>query len=307
MSTVIKLIDSNIIDVFGLGQSCWDYIGQIDVYPPPDTKHEMSSLMEVGGGPVATAMVALARWGLSCAFCGVVGEDSYGKKLTDSLNAEKIDTRRTLVRSQSSSQVAFIVTERNNGRRTIFWQRPDGSPIKPDELDFASIRNARAFYTDGLFIDASIEAARVARIAGIQVIVDAGTLRERSLELAQYSDYYIVARPFARSLVGEDNPRKACRALQKLAPGVVGVTLGEDGYVILANDQWIEGSAYTVETIDTTGCGDVFHAGVTYGVLNGWDLRMILDFAAWAAAQVSTRLGGREGIPAVSGYRRVTN
>jgi len=96
--------------------------------------------MEAGGGPVATALVALARWGLSCAFSGMVGDDIYGKKLTDSLNLERIDTTRTLVRSQSSSQVAFIVTEKNRGRRTIFWQRPEGLAIKPEELDFNAIQ-----------------------------------------------------------------------------------------------------------------------------------------------------------------------
>jgi sugar/nucleoside kinase (ribokinase family) len=57
-----------------------------------------------------------------------------------------------------------------------------------------------------------------------------------------------------------------------------------------------------MDTLDTTGCGDVFHAGITYGVLGGWDLKRSLDFAAWAAALVSTKLGGREGIPAAKDY-----
>jgi sulfofructose kinase len=296
--------ENKIIDIFGLGQSCWDLIGQIDSYPPPDSKYEMSSLVEIGGGPVATALVALSRWGCSCAFCGVIGDDAYGEKLTNSLDFENIDTSRTQVRTQSTSQVAFIVTEKDKGRRTIFWQRPDGLPITRDELDYDAIRNARLLYTDGLFIDASIEAAQIARKAGIPVFVDAGTLRKDSLDLTPFSDYYIVSRPFARSLVGADNPREACLALQELGPGVVGVTLGEDGYVILAGNEWIEGSAYSVETIDTTGCGDVFHAGVTFGILQRWDLKKSLDFAAWAAAQVSTKLGGREGIPDVRKYER---
>jgi sulfofructose kinase len=292
------------IDVFGLGQSCWDLIGQIDSYPPPDSKYEMSSLMEVGGGPVATALVALSRWGLSCAFNGLAGDDIYGKKLTDSLDLENIDTSRTLVRSQSSSQVAFIVTEKYRGRRTIFWQRPNGLPIEPKELDLNAIRNARLFYTDGLFIEASVKAAQVARKAGVPVVVDAGTLRKDSLDLVPHSDYYIVSRPFAQSLMGQDNPREACLALQKLGPQTVGVTLGEDGYVIRTNKEWIEGSAYSVETIDTTGCGDVFHAGITFGILRKWDMIKTLDFAAWVAAEVSTKLGGRDGIPDVSAYER---
>jgi len=297
-------INNKRIDVFGLGQNCWDYIGEIEDYPPPDIKYEMSSLMEVGGGPVATALVALARWGLSCAYCGMVGDDRYGTSLTDSLHMESIDTSRTFVRKQSTSQIAFIVTEKDKARRTIFWQRPSGVPVQPEELDIEAIRNARLLYTDSLLIDASIKAARVARAAGVPVMVDAGTLRKDSLKLAALSNYYIVSRPFARSLIGEDNPREACLVLQKLGPEVVGVTLGNEGYVVLAKNEWIEGSAYHVNTIDTTGCGDVFHAGFTYGILQNWEMRKTSDFAAWAAAEVSTRLGGRDGIPSVYEYEK---
>jgi len=53
---------------------------------------------------------------------------------------------------------------------------------------------------------------------------------------------------------------------------------------------------------DTTGCGDVFHAGFIYGLLKGWGVEKCLDFAAWAGAMVSLELGGRAGIPTVEDY-----
>ena len=291
------------IDVFGLGQSCWDYIGGIDSYPPPDSKCEMSSIIEVGGGPVATALIALARWGCSCAFSGIFGDDVYGRQMIADFQAAGIDTSGALIREKASSQVAFIVTEKSTARRTIFWRRPDGSAVQPDEIDIELLQRSRLFYTDGLFIDAAVSAARVARAAGIPVIVDAGTLRERSLELVAFSDYYIVARSFARALTGSDDPRKACLNLQKRGPKVVGVTLGEKGSLILAGNEWIEMPAYPVKAIDTTGCGDVFHAALTYGILESWNIRKTLDFASWAAAQVSTKIGGRAGIPPANLYK----
>ena len=60
--------------------------------------------------------------------------------------------------------------------------------------------------------------------------------------------------------------------------------------------------AYPVEAVDTTGCGDVFHAGVVYGLLAGWEIEKSLDFAAWTGAMVSLELGGRAGIPSVAEY-----
>jgi predicted ATPase with chaperone activity len=50
------------------------------------------------------------------------------------------------------------------------------------------------------------------------------------------------------------------------------------------------------------GCGDVFHAGLTYGVVQGWEAEKSLDLAAWAASRVALKLGGRAGIPSLDGW-----
>ena len=105
---------------------------------------------------------------------------------------------------------------------------------------------------------------------------------------------------FARAYVGEDDPKGACRRMREDGAKVAGVTLGERGYVASFEDTLIERPAHPVEAVDTTGCGDLFHAGLVEGVLEGWTWARTFDFAAWAAAQAATRLGGRAGIPARS-------
>ena len=291
------------IDVFGLGQCAWDYIGEIDNYPSSNTKCEMSAMITQGGGPVATALVALTRWGFSCSFCGLVGRDTFGTQIIKSLQDENIDTNPMILRSGFESQFAFIAAEKNGGNRTIFWRRPTGIPILAEELNYTKIRQCRVLHTDGLFSEASIAAARYAQKAGVTVVVDAGTLREGMLDLAKYSDYFIVSESFARGLVKADDPHQACEKLQLLGPEVVGVTLGAKGYLARHRNQWIEGEAYRVNAIDTTGCGDLFHAGITNGILKGWTLEKTLDFSAWAAALVSTKLGGRAGIPSLDEFK----
>lgn len=290
------------IDVYGLGQCAWDYIGEIDKYPPADTKCEMSAMVTQGGGPVATALVALSRWGFYCSFCGLVGSDAFGSYIINSLRDENIDTSQIITREGFNSQFAFIAAEKNGGKRSIFWRRPTGQSILQNELNYDLLSQARVFHTDGLFSEASIAAARYAKKAGVVVVVDAGTLREGMLELAKYSDYFIVSESFARDLINADNPHHACEELQRLGPEVVGVTLGARGYLALHNNQWIEKEACQVNAVDTTGCGDLFHAGLTNGLLNGWNLEKTLDFSAWAAARVSTKLGGQAGIPSLDEY-----
>ena len=283
--------------VYGLGQCCLDYIGKVDSYPPPDVKCEFRDMVIQGGGPVATALVALAKWGVSCTFAGVIGDDQFGDIIKATLEDEKVDTAGLVVRQGSESQFAFILAEPGVGRRTIFWRRPTGSPPSPQELDYSTIRKAAVFHTDGLFTEASLAAAKAAKEAGVKVVVDAGSLREGMLDLAQLSDYFLASETFSDGLVGEGRPLDACRKLAEFGPSIIGITLGARGYVALAGDGIIERPAYQVDAVDTTGCGDVFHAGFTYGLIKGWKVDKCLDFAAWAAAEVSLELGGRAGIP----------
>ena len=289
--------------VFGLGQCSLDYIGRVKAYPPPDVKCEFSDMVIQGGGPVATALVALSRWGVSCAFAGVIGDDSFGSMIRASLVKEGVDIGGVIVRRGFDSQFAFIVAEPGIGRRTIFWRRPTGVPPTSQEIDETAIRKAQVFHTDGLFPEASLAGAKIAKEAGVRVVVDAGSLRDGMIELARLSDYFIASQPFADAFAGANNAVEACYKLSALGPRVVGVTLGPEGYVALAGRKVIKRPAYAVEAVDTTGCGDVFHAGFIYGLIQDWEVEKSLDFAAWAAAMVSLKLGGRAGIPSLADWK----
>lgn len=285
------------LDVFGLGQCCIDNLGRISEYPPPNAKCEFHGLVEEGGGPVANALVALSRWGSRCAFAGLIGDDRFGRAIKESLDRERVDTGGLVVRAGCESQFAFIVAEPGRGRRTIFWRRPTGSPPAPEEIDLELLGTARVLHTDGLFPEASLAAARAARDAGVWVSVDAGSLREGMLELAKLSDHFIASEAFAASFAPDTAPLEVCRRLAAVGPPVAGVTLGSRGYVAVADGREIRGHAYQVEAVDTTGCGDVFHAGYLHGLLEGWSPEARFDFAAWAAAEVAKTVGGRGGIP----------
>jgi sulfofructose kinase len=63
--------------------------------------------------------------------------------------------------------------------------------------------------------------------------------------------------------------------------------------------------AYLVETVDTTGSGDIFHAGFIWGLLEGWPLERQLDFACAAAALNCTAVGARGGIPSFESIERL--
>jgi sulfofructose kinase len=283
--------------VFGIGQCSLDYIGLIPAYPPPDVKCEFSNLVIQCGGPVATALVALKRWGLDGYISGVVGDDDFGENITSALQSEGIDTGGIQIRERECSQFAFIVSEPSTARRTIFWQRPTGQPLQPEELDLSLLLKSSALHIDGLFPEASLCACRKAKEAGIPVIVDAGTLRDGMMEIAKLSDCFVTSETFSNALA--KTPEETCRILAGLGVPFTGVTLGAKGYVALIDGCFLRKEAYPAKAVDTTGCGDVFHAGLTYGIVRGWSAEKSLDLGAWAASLVSTKMGGRSGIPSI--------
>ncbi len=286
--------------VFGIGQCSLDHLGLIASYPPPDVKCEFSNLLVQGGGPAATALVALKRWGADCHIAGVLGDDGFGVQIKNLLAAEGMDTSGLQIREKHHSQFAFIASEPALARRTIFYQMPTGEPLRPEEINVDILLKSQALHTDGLFTEASLFACRKAKEAGIPVIVDAGTLRDGLLEMAKMSDCFVTSEVFSAAFA--ETPTETCLKLAGMGVRLPGVTLGKKGYVALVDGHLIEKEAYPAKVIDTTGCGDVFHAGLIHGILHGWSAEKCLDLGAWAAARVSEQMGGRSGIPAIRDF-----
>lgn len=283
--------------VAGIGQCSWDLLAVVDSYPEVDTKKEILEWHEQGGGPVATALVALTRLGVRCRFAGVTGDDEAGEKIRRSLASEGLDTRFLVSRAGSSSQVAFIAIERDGARRTIFWRRPSGLPLAPSELRDDLFSGCAFLLLDGLMAEASLHAARRARALNIPVMLDAGRLRPDMRELAVLSDYVVASEEFAKDLSWELTAGFLREKRKEIGTKVLTVTLGNLGSITVSSAEAFQQPAFQVDAVDTTGAGDVFHGGYLYGLLQGWDLRRTVVFASALAAMKCTKIGGRTGIP----------
>ncbi len=285
--------------VTGIGQCSLDYLAVVDAYPGANTKKEVLEWCEQGGGPVATAVVTLARLGIAARFYGVTGDDDPGEKIRKFLVEEGIDAR-VIKREGKNSQIAFIAIEKGTGRRTIFWKRPSGEELKKTELDADFLKGAHFLLLDGLMVDISLYAAARARERGIPIMLDAGRLRQGMLEISALSDYLVASEEFARDLKWRLTATGLAKRREELGCKVLTVTLGERGSITVSDKGLLRVPAFTVETMDTTGAGDVFHGAFIYGLLQKWELKDIIVFASAVAAMKCTKVGGRAGIPSLS-------
>jgi len=286
------------IEVVGLGQACVDYLGRVPSYPREDGKMELVDLQSQCGGPASTALVTLSRLGIKTSFLGSVSDDPIGVEVLRGLRADRVDYSFVKITPGHTSQFAFIAVSRESGNRTIFWHRGSAPPLKKEEVDLSPFSHAKVLHLDGLMIEASIEAATQARARGLKVVLDAGTMREGSLELVSRIDVLIASARFAAPLVGEDPPaEKALEALSRFGPKEIVVTLGTQGSVGWNRGEIVSQSAFPVDVVDTTGAGDVYHGAYIYGLLKGWNMKTCMRFASAASALKCRAIGARAGIP----------
>jgi len=289
-----------LMKIVGLGQCALDHSFVIDALPEPDTKKEVMQWEINGGGPVATALVSLSRLGMDCTFHGVIGDDDAGIKIRDSLTSENINTAGLISRPDSHSQAAFIAVEKTTGRRTIFWKRPSAESLQPEDLPDNFLEGADFLLIDGLMAEVSMLAAQIAKDKSVPVMLDAGRVRKGMIKLAALSDYVVCSEEFAREFCSDSGdfiPEKALQKMKVFNAKASTITLGSKGSFTMSGKEMFHTPSFRVDVLDTTGAGDIFHAGYIYGLLQNWELKEVTRFASACAALKCRKLGGRKGIP----------
>lgn len=284
--------------VVGLGQASFDYLGRLPSFPAEDEKAELTAIEGQCGGPASTALVTLSRLGIKTSFLGSISDDPSGTEIVRGLSEEGVDATFLKIRPGHTSQFAFIAITQQSGNRTIFWHRGSTPPVRKEEVDLSVFPNAEVLHLDGLMMEASLEAARQAKTRGMKVVMDAGTLREGSLDLVSLADIVIASERFAVSLAGrEAPPKKALSELSRFGPAEVVITLGPKGSIGLKGGILTHQEAISVYAVDTTGAGDVYHGAYIYGALQSWPMAECMHFASIAAAMKCREVGARKGIP----------
>ncbi|HET7104663.1 MAG TPA: carbohydrate kinase family protein, partial [Terracidiphilus sp.] len=236
--------------------------------------------------------IACQGWGLTTRYAGRLGDDEAAGLHRRVFADAGVDARITTVPGAASPQSLVLVDA--GGERTIIQRRDSRLLLQPSDLDRSWIVNARAVHVDGFETAAATLAAGWARQAGIPTIADLDELYPGVEDLIANIDYLIVSRDFPLRLTGEHNLEQALRAaMRRFGCKVAAATLGREGVLAWDGSGFHLRPAYRVPVVDTTGAGDIFHAGFIYGLLQGWTLTRRLDFACAAAALNCTAHGAR--------------
>ena len=283
-------------DAVGVGYNSVDHLCVLPNYPDFGMKMAMLDYSIQGGGQTATACAALAKFGFSASYIGKFGAGASGKLAEDSLIDWSVDTSASLHTEACPNQIAIIWIDKGSGERTITYIRGDELSIEPAELSRETVCAGKVLMLDAHNIPAMIQAATWAREANIPTVLDAERIYPDIEHLLDLVDYVITDQFFPRRFTGHEDLRKGLEAMEIHGPFIT-ATRGNQGSVSLVEGEWIEVGALPIQCIDSTGAGDLFHAGFAAGLLMEFDVRDCLKFANIVAGLKCRKLGGRDGIP----------
>ena len=293
-----EMMKTSKVDLVGVGLNATDTVIPLTRFPSPGSKVEFGASRILPGGQTASTVVACQQWGLCTRYVGKIGDDAAADLHRSEFGRIGVEAHLLTV-PHCASQQSFILVDAE-GERTVLHRHDDALSLHASELNREWIVNARALHIDGWDTAAATQAARWAREAGVPVIADLDELYPGVEQLLENIDYVIVSRDFPTRLTGEPDLETALRLMQaRYGSTLTAATLGHEGVLSWDGQRFHHAAAYRVPVADTTGAGDIFHAGFIYGLLQRWPLERQLDFACAAAALNCTAVGARGGISTV--------
>lgn len=309
-------------DVVGLGNAIVDVIAQatddflvengvakgsmrlIDSNEAESLYRKMGPGVEVSGGSAANTMAGLASLGGSAAFIGKVNDDDLGHVFAHDLRAAGVSFS-TKPASDGAPTARSLILVTPDGERTMNTFLGASQDLGPADVDQALISSAALTYLEGYLWDPP--GAKEAFTLAMDAAHRAG--RRVALTL---SDSFCVNRyrsEFADMLgAGVDvlfgNEEEICAlfatddfeaafTLARSRCEVVAITRGERGSVLARGHHQAEVEADPTTVVDTTGAGDLYAAGVLFGLARDADLETCGRLGAMAAAEVISHLGAR--------------
>ena len=287
-------------DAVGVGHSCLDHICLVESYPPEDGSTHITKIEDYGGGAAATAIAAASRLGQRAAFIGRRGADPVSLQIRALLEKAGVDCSLMQETEGLRGLESFIMVDPATGSRTKFPQRDTQPDVEWTAELKAAVAGSRSLHLDGTNNANAMAAVRAAREGSAVVSLDGCHMKSDNrlnVALASSADILIMNYRYPLMVSGLSDYDHALLEMSGWGPKVVIGTLGSEGCRAVIGGRVVRFPAYEVESVDTTGAGDVFHGAFLSAWLDGMELEECVFFASAAAAIKCTKPGGRAGIP----------
>jgi sugar/nucleoside kinase (ribokinase family) len=254
------------------------------------------------GGSAANTILGLAQFGGKGAYCGKVANDELGEFFLADMRKIGIQIEVQPGKGPSGTCVILITPD---AQRTMLTNLAVSSTLTPEDVDEETIRQSKYVYIEGYLFggepnhSAALRAIELAKKHGVKVAL---TVSDPFLIQYHKEEFWkLIEGPIdllfcnldeARALTGYHDPIECAREIHRHAENVA-LTLGAEGSLLMHGGEAIPIEGVQVKAVDTTGAGDMYAAGILYGITNGLSWKQSGRLASHAAARVVSQLGAR--------------
>lgn len=279
------------------------------------TVGEASGFQKAPGGAPANVAVAVARLGHEAAFIGQVGDDPFGHFLAEILNAEGVNTAGLTFSQAARTALAFVSLTAEGERSFVFYRHPSADMLmRPEDVNLSVIQGRKIFHFGSITLiddpcrSATLMAAQRAHADGLLISYDpnlrlslwpsADAARNGMLTGLNYAHVVKISDDELEFLTGGLDIKPLWREQTQ----IIVVTRGSRGSSVYTRSGRYDVPGFSVRTLDTTGAGDGFVAGLLVGILEHWGdhiqhLPEILRFANAVGALATTQYGAIPALP----------
>ena len=267
----------------------------------------------VGPYPSADTCIMLdvaTRLGTKCAMLGVAADDTFGRVVTDRLQADGVDISHMRVIPGMDTTIVFVRYEPDGTREYLpSFADTVNAQFCVDDIDPDVAADTRCVHFSGEVIMLCSRPGMREGILKLLHSIPEDTLvsldpnfdgvndemRQLMKPFIERADIVFPSEGEAGMMLGMDDDVEACRKMASEGK-IAALKRGKDGCDIFSREGVCHIDAFPVEEIDPTGCGDSFCAGFLTGLLEGMDIQSAGTLANAAGALQATGFGPMEGV-----------
>jgi len=293
-------------DVCIVGSFMMDLITKTPRFPQPGETIAGHSLVTLPGGKGFNKAVAAARAGAKASMLGCIGNDAFGKEFQEWMHKENISSDGLKISTDAGTGVGLPMVNDDGQNAIVIVPQANLNFHESDVRNFAHvIENSKTVVMElEIPDDANLAAAKIAHKAGATVILNPAPFRPLSDALLQNISILVPneteLEQMAKNLGIEIGSIEAmAKAIKAKYNFDLIVTLGEEGALIVTDNNCVKVNGYTVNAIDTVGAGDTFIGNFASNISRGVAITDAVELANAAAALSVTRVGGAAATPTV--------
>jgi len=300
------------LDLITVGRISVDlFAEQINTsFSEPQTFHK-----SIGGSPTNVA-VAAARLGHTSAIITKVGGDPLGQYVVKKLQEFGVNTDFVKVAESGLTPVVLASQDPPEDPKIIFHRQPSApdTQLTLNDIDSATLLGAKIFWVSACALSNG-ETAKSAikwlemRERRAESIIDLDyrpsfwpnveTARTAAQEAISHCTIAIGNIAECQVALGISDPQAAADDLLSRGVRLAIVKMGGDGVLLATKEERLVIEPLSIKLVCGLGAGDAFGGALVHGLLSGWNLQQIGDFANAAGAYLASELMCSDAMPTI--------